>query len=279
MFVKRNYIYVCAALLMAAVIVLSILGPSIISIYNDTTLLENVIMEPLDNSTVGYRYSLNANERLFILSAALESQNLPQSSYALSAKGLNSNTNLQNPEASYAFVKNYRGPSHNELTLDDILNTCSKELAALCDLNIIPAFDYKIMEGNEIVLYSALDILEPQKKVSIWQMNFVPNRQSNLENTLLDACIDAETGKLYEFSIRIQKDWEDLNPDEMMEAWCSYLNLGNFENYEPKNPPMESTPYYKKYMIEGMGTEKIMVTIGFYKGINELFFKVNMMQK
>ena len=53
------------------------------------------------------------------------------------------------------------------------------------------------------------------------------------------------------------------------------MGLGAPQEYETDNPLLETTPYYKKYVFEGMGDERTIVTVGFYDGINELFLKIS----
>lgn len=46
-------------------------------------------------------------------------------------------------------------------------------------------------------------------------------------------------------------------------------------DYESENPLLETTPYFKKYVFEGMDGANTVVTVGFYEGINELFLKIS----
>ena len=87
--------------------------------------------------------------------------------------------------------------------------------------------------------------------------------------------LDADDGRLYEFYVRTQQKWEEINADEIIEKWSGYMGLDAPAPYETDNPLLEATPYYKKYVFEGMGDERTIVTVGFYDGINELFLKIS----
>ena len=95
------------------------------------------------------------------------------------------------------------------------------------------------------------------------------------ENRLIDAYIDADDGRIYEFYARSSMRWEEMDPDEIIARWSEYMGLEAPEVYEDQNPLLETTPYFKKYVFAGMGNEKTIVTIGFYEGINEFFLKVS----
>ena len=49
------------------------------------------------------------------------------------------------------------------------------------------------------------------------------------------------------------------------------MGLTQMEPYEPANPLMETTPYFKKYSFAGAQGERTVVTVGFYEGIREMF--------
>ena len=100
-------------------------------------------------------------------------------------------------------------------------------------------------------------------------------KNANKAGRLLDAYIDADSGKIYEFYVRTEQKWEDINPDGIIEKWSSYLGVSAGEVYESDNPLLETTPYYKKYVFPGIGEESCIVTVGFYEGIGELFLKIS----
>lgn len=53
------------------------------------------------------------------------------------------------------------------------------------------------------------------------------------------------------------------------------MGLDAPQPYESVNPLLETTPFFKKYVFSGMGSETTIVTVGFYEGINELFLKIS----
>ena len=178
---------------------------------------------------------------------------------------------------SYAFVINHQGPSGREITDEEIYETCNHMIIDLKELNILPVSVKEISSSDyDAVLYSAIDVLEPRNNVSVWKVSLSTNQKNaNKENRLLDAYLDADTGKVYEFYARTELRWEDIDPDEIIEKWSNYLGIGTPSDYEPENPLLENTPYYKKYVIHGNNEETTIVTIGFYEGINELFLKIS----
>ena len=112
--------------------------------------------------------------------------------------------------------------------------------------------------------------------MQVWKISLDTDKQNaNKENRLLDAYVDADTGKIYEFYVRTQLTWNDINPDELISKWSEYLGLGEPKEYEAVNPLSETTPYFKKYSFTGMEEGNTIVTIGFFEGINELFLKIS----
>ena len=96
------------------------------------------------------------------------------------------------------------------------------------------------------------------------------------ENCLLDAYVDADTGKVYEFYVRVPAiSWEQVDVEGMVSAWAEYMGLGKPQEYENTNPLSESTPYFKKFTFTGMEEGSTVVTVGFYEGINELYLKIS----
>lgn len=100
-------------------------------------------------------------------------------------------------------------------------------------------------------------------------------RNADKANRLIDAFIDADDGKIYEFYVRTPLVWGEIDTDEIVEAWGAYMGLDAPVAYESDNPLLETTPYFKKYVFAGMGDGKTIVTVGFYEGISELFLKIS----
>ena len=147
----------------------------------------------------------------------------------------------------------------------------------LKEAGVLPAEIREIRaEAYEATLYSAIDVPEPRNNVAVWKLSLTGSLQNaNKENRLIDAYIDADDGKIYEFYVRAQLEWEEIDPDVLVEAWGSYMGLSAPQAYETDNPLLETTPYYRKYVFTGNGEERTVVTIGFYEGINELFLKIS----
>ena len=260
--------------LTAACVALSIWGPESMAKYRDKSTLGQIHGETIEEASAGYRYELNANERLYILSRCLSSQTLPESEQ-------NAMTHVdmdhQDLEGSYAFVVNYRGPSGKEITNEEIFDTCNEGLHILKEAGILPE-EVRDVEpaAYDAVLYSAIDVLEPRNNIAVWKMSLSNSQKNaNKDNRLIDAYIDADDGRLYEFYVRTPLLWEDIDADEIIEKWSKYMGLGNPVTYESDNPLLEVTPYYKKYVFPGMGEETTVVTVGFFEGINELFLKIS----
>lgn len=263
------------------ILVLSIWGPEGLARYRDREVLDKIYTQKVETAGEGYRYTLSSNEKLYILSESLSSQILPESEqYALTGdKG--AAAEYQELSGTYAFIVNHRGPSEKEITDKEIYETCNSGLNTLSELGILPDTVRKVEEAAyDAILYSAIDVLEPRNNVAVWKIS-LSNRQinANKENRLIDAYIDADSGKIYEFYARTALAWEDIDPDKIMEKWSEYMGLSKPAPYKVETPLMESTPYFKKYIFSGSADseekEKTIVTIGFYEGINEIFIKIS----
>lgn len=263
---------ICAALAVA----LSIWGPEALAAYKDRSILNQIRVREEETAGEGYRYQLNGNEKLYILSQCLNNQTIPESELnALARESENEYQDLT--MGTYAFVVNRRGPTGQEITDEEIYTTCNEGLDTLKKLGILPESIKDVVSSSyEATLYSAIDVPEPRNNVSVWKLSLSSSQQNaNKENRLIDAYIDADDGKIYEFYVRTSLRWEDIDTDALMEKWRSYMGLTAPEEYETDNPLLETTPYYKKYVFDGIGEERTIVTIGFYEGINELFLKIS----
>jgi len=275
----KNKKFINIALLLAAVLVmiLSIWGPEALARYKDKDILDEAHAETVEAAGEGYRYTLNANEKLYILSSCLSSQNLPETELnALIGTGTEG-MDYQDLEGTYAFVVNHRGPSGKEITDEEIYETCNDGLDILKEAGVLPRELKEVgATSYDTTLYSAIDVLEPRNNVAVWKMS-LSNSQTNAnkENRLIDAYIDADDGKIYEFYVRTSLCWEDIDTDFIIEEWSKYMGLSSPQAYESDNPLLETTPYFKKYVFSGMGEDRTIVTIGFYEGINELYLKIS----
>lgn len=272
----KKYILNLALLALTAMVVfVSIWGPETLAVYKDRDVLNQIRTREEETGGEGYRYQLSANEKLYILSQCLNSQSVPgteQISQTREGQDL-----YQELTGTYAFVVNHNGPSGQEITDEEIYGTANDGIAMLKELGILPDTIKEVQSNSyEATLYSAIDVPEPRNNVAVWKLSLLGSLQNaNKENRLIDAYIDADDGKIYEFYVRSQLKWEDIDPDILIEKWSSYMGLTAPEAYENDNPLLETTPYYKKYVFSGAGGDRTVVTVGFYDGINELFLKIS----
>lgn len=259
------------------VLAVAIWGPEKLSQYRDKSGLNQITMETVEAENEGYRYSLNSNEKLYILAKCLNNQVLPESEMSAKTNVDNEGVEYEELTGTYAFVVNHRGPSEKEITDKEIYEICNREMEQLKELGILPKTVKEVNASSySAVLYSAIDVLEPRNNLSVWKVSLSTSQQNaDKSNRLLDAYIDADTGKIYEFYARTEyKEWTDIKPDEMIDRWSEYMGLTGREEYEDVNPLLENTPYFEKYRFAGVDGENTVVTIGFYEGINELFLKI-----
>lgn len=269
----KNLLPVLAAVL---IIALSIGGPELFARYKDRAILGKVHEMAAEAEGQGYRYTLSQGEKLYILAESLSGQTVPANEqYVLSGGGRPES--YEGLEGNYAFVVNHKGPSEKEITDDQVYNTCNRELEALKGAGILPdAIRPVEPEAYRAVLYSAIDVLEPRNNVAVWKIELWDIQKNvNKENRLINAYIDADDGRLYEFYVRTPLRWEDVDPDAIMQGWSAYMGLDMPGPYGEDNPLAETTPYFKKYIYPGPGGEAAVVTVGFYEGINELFLKIS----
>ncbi len=266
-----------AALLALTVVVvgLSIWGPEALALYNDRGVLNQIKTQEEETGGEGYRYQLSGNEKLYILSQCLNAQDTPGTEQSLQTK--EPGGSYQELTGTYAFVVNHNGPSGKEITDEEIYETANKGIAQLKELGILPDALKEVEPGSyDATLYSAIDVPEPRNNVAVWKLSLLGSLQNaNKENRLIDAYIDADDGKIYEFYVRSQLEWEEIDADMLVEKWSAYMGLTEPEEYETDNPLLETTPYYKKYVFSNAGGERTVVTVGFYDGINELFLKIS----
>lgn len=270
--------YFAVFLIVALVIAVSIWGPEALAKYKDKGILDEPHIELVMEAGEGYRYQMNANEKLYILSRCIESQVLSESEQnALTFYAGNASLDYEELDGSYAFVRKYNGPSGKEITDEQIYTTCNEGLAILKELDILPREVSDVTAASyNATLYSAIDVLEPRNNVAVWNME-LSNSQKNAdkENRLIDAYIDADDGKIYEFYARTPLLWRDIDTDAIIRAWADYMGLDAPTAYESDNPLLETTPYFKKYVFPGMGEGRTIVTVGYYEGINEVFLKIS----
>ena len=269
-----NYLlFLFAVLVMGA----SIWGPEFLTRYKDRAVLDRIHTQTSEQEGAGYRYRLDSNEKLYILSQCLNSQSLPESELNALTRVEGEAGEFQEVSGTYAFVADRRGTTGKEITSEEIYAICNEMLQALKDMGILSEAVRAVNGGDyDAVLYSAIDVLEPRNNVAVWKVSLSTNKMNaDKANRLIDAYLDADDGKPYEFYARTDQKWEDIDPDEIIEKWRGYMGLDAPAPYETDNPLLETTPYYKKYVFAGMGEERTIVTGGFDEGINELFLKIS----
>lgn len=274
---SQKYIIVLLVIGTAFVVFGAVWGPEQLSKYRDRYTLNKIQSEAVEGNGEGYRYSLNSNEKLYILSKCLTNQVLPESEASALTK-VGTDMDYNNLTGNYAFVVNHQEPSDKEITEEQIYERCNAELAKMHTLAILPEEVRSVTAAtHSAVLYSAIDVLEPRNNLSVWKISLKTGQQNaNKEGCLLDVYIDADTGLVYEFYVRTAKStWADIDSDNMVAKWSEYLGLTGQEAYEDTNPLMETTSDYQKYKFAGVDNGNTVVTVGFYEGINELFLKIS----
>lgn len=260
----------------ALVVLLSLVGPERWALYLDQNSMNQIIESPMEEMSGGYQYALSANEKLYILSSGLNNMVLPETE-------LSEKTNIVSEElyeelnGSYVLVTNYQGLKEYEIQSSEVVEHVNSEIKILKDLGIIPT---SVKEIDSIAyhsqLYSAIDLKEPGNNLTVWKVSLVSSHvNADKSKRVLDIYLDAETGKIYEFYVRVDTVWEKLEPEKIIMSWSEYLGLQDVKKYENDNPLLETTPYYLKYQVPGIDGNNTIVTIGFYEGINELFLKIS----
>jgi len=259
-----------AAVLAAAVILISVFLPAKLSQISDNSLLGTVQQESGDNSPESFRYTLTTPERLYILSMALSNRNMLQSDYAASLREKAIRTNADDTAATFAYVENGNGPAQGEMSAESAMRACAAELSAILK-DGLGISNFAISNPCKQTLYSAVDILEPQKNVSVWQIDYSASLPpAGSPYALMEAYVDAETGKVYSFSFRAA-DPADFDPDGLAKAWLGRLGVTEYDDITQSSPLAEAAQQYKKYATGGMDQEKTVFTVGYYEGINEYY--------
>ena len=265
--------------LAALIAALAVWGPEALARYRDKAILDQIQTEKAETSTEGYRYALSSNDKIYILSKCLNNQIQPESDQnALTRTEESMNLDYQELTGTYAMVVNRKDSNGQEIQERVGIELSNKGMKELQELDILPDSVQELTERSySAVMYSAIDVPEPRNNVLVWKISLDTGKQTaNRTNRLLDAYVDADTGKVYEFYARTEiSRWEDVDPDTMIQIWAEYMGLGEPEEYQNTNPLSETTPFFKKYIFAGMEGGNTVVTIGFYEGINELFLKIS----
>lgn len=274
---KKININIFLGILAVLVILFAIWGPEVLAGYQDRTTLNQIRTAAVEEEGESYRYSLSSNEKLYILSQCLNNQVLPETELSTMTRTDAEGVDYETLTGNYALVVNYQGPTEKELKEEEVYEVCNEQIQLLKELGVMPGQVLEVSAASyDAVLYSAIDVLDPRNNLSVWKVSLSTSKQNaNKKNRLLDVYLDGDTGKIYEFYVRIEEDWSDIDPEEMIQQWGDYLGLTKQEAYEPVNPLLETTPYFEKYRFAGIEQNNTVVTIGFYEGINELFLKIS----
>ncbi len=275
---KRKRISLLLLPLAVIIVGFAVWGPEALAEYRDSAILNRITTREAETGTEGYRYFLSGNEKLYILSKCLNNQILPESEQNAMTRNDSVNLDYQELTGSYAMVINRKDSSGQEVQESQGIELCNQALEELKSLGIVPDYVKALSErAYSAVMYSAIDIPEPRNNVLVWKISLKSEKQNaDRANRLLDAYVDADTGKVYEFYVRTQTtSWEDIDADNIISTWAEYMGLDEPQEYDGANPLSETTPYFKKYTFAGMGEGRTVVTVGFYEGINELFLKIS----
>ncbi len=274
---KRIIISLLALVFAGAVVWVCVWGPEELSKYADKTIIGVVHEENAEGGSEGYRYHLSVNEKVYILSKALGSQKVVESELSAKTKNVSNVIEYQELAGTYAFLESQNDSDGNPIDKSKGYEAAKEGLKELQELGILPEKVKEIRDGAyDVALYSAIDVLEPRNKVLVWKLGLSTNQQNaDKKNRLLDAYIDADTGKVYEFYARTGQQWEDIDTDQLARKWSEYMGLEEPTEYGNSNPLSETTPYFKQYMLKGVDDSNIIITIGFYEGISELYLKIS----
>jgi len=263
------FAYTIAALIICVIIAIIVLIPEITKHY-DSVILGSIILEEKDVEVEGYKYNMSRDEKLYLLSNALNNRILPQSDYFATIRLQDSIYNTQTQ--SYTFQPIYKDSEYNSNTRLSALNALEAELALLSEKGILPEVDFDPNSDlYEAALFSAIDILEPKKNLTVWQINF---SGAIISEGLVECIMDAQNHKLYSVFLRAAETWDQYNADEAIRLWAEYLGISAPEPYMPSSPLIEDATYYQKYAINATEDDKTIVTVGYYEGIQEFFIKI-----
>ena len=268
--------YTILLLLVGAITTVIIKIPSWVSKWGDEQILGFITTEEKTANVIwGYQdedeeYIITIEEELYLLSSALNNRILPQSDYYARTRWFDSITNPQ--IQSYAFQLVTNENFYNRQTIAQAFITLQAELATLSVIGILPPFSFTPdLDEYEASLYSAIDILDPHRNVLVWQIVY---RGITSKTGLMDCIMDANTGKIYSISIRVNRAWEDYDTDVIVTLWAEYIGSGAPEPYVPDSPRKEDATYYEKYFFSDTAGNKTIITLGYYEPVQEFFIKI-----
>ena len=192
---KEKLTYIAAGVIFCGIIAFTVLIPKCFSWYYDAVAVGTVHLEKTD--VKAGNAPLNADEKLHLISNALNNRILPQSDHFAAIRWQDI---FNNKTQSYAFQPIYRDSEYNSETRAKALDALQMQLALLNEKGILPKLEFIPNQNDyEASLFSAIDILNPEKNVTVWQIN---SSGGSTRNGLVDCLMDAETQKIYSVSIR-----------------------------------------------------------------------------
>ena len=149
---------------LAAIIAgLAVWGPETLAKYRDKGILNQIKAQESETGTEGYRYSLSANEKLYILSKCLNSQVQPESDQNAMTRTDANNLDYQELTGSYAMVVNRKDSNGQEVSAGTGIDLCNQGLNELKELGILPDSVQQLAErAYSAAMYSAIDVPEPR---------------------------------------------------------------------------------------------------------------------
>ena len=123
-------------------------GPEAMAKYNDKDILNQIRTQETETGTAVYRYSLNSNEKLYILSQCLNNQILPESDQSAMTRVEPDYPELK---GTYAFVVNRQGAAEPE---ESGIDLCNQGLQELKKLEVLDLYVYRLGLINKSYSYS-----------------------------------------------------------------------------------------------------------------------------
>ena len=99
---KSKIYYLAVPLLATLAMFISIWGPETLAEYKDQGILDVPHTESVENAGEGYRYQMNSNEKLYLLSCCLSSQTVPETETSAMTNEADAEVAYQEMEGVYA---------------------------------------------------------------------------------------------------------------------------------------------------------------------------------
>ena len=251
---------------------LSIFGPSILRQYSDNNLIGKVHEKEDNYYTRGFTYNLSTQEKLYVLSMALKNRYVPESDFFAAMKSAEVQL-AQASSSNYSYLPVYDTENFEfGVTEENVFSVLQRELDVFSSNGVIPSLDaQRNQQLYTVELYQALDIHDADMSAVVWHIKVrqdVPVAQFN--NILLEAYVDAISGKLYYFAQRPGDSVSSYNPDDLAKFWKDYLELESISKTESKkiSDIGQNTGDFSANVI---GSDFVDIKTGYLPGINESF--------